>query len=68
MKEPINKTKMIKTVFVMMARQSKAVTVEESFLSHRRKNMEDMKQRYAYAGNLLRAEISFSEYILDVLD
>ena len=59
---------MIKIVFLMVARQSKAVRVEKKFLSHRRINMEDIKQRYAYVYNLLRAEISFAEHVLQILD
>ena len=30
--------------------------------------MEDIKQRYAHVGNLLRAEISFSEHVLQILN
>ena len=68
MKKTIDKSMMIKIVFLMVARQSKAVRVEKKFLSHRMINMEDIKQRYAYVGNLLRAEISFSEHVLQILD
>ena len=59
---------MIKIAFLIVARRSKAVRVEKQFLSHRGINMEDIKQRHAYVGNLLRAEISFSEHVWQILD
>ena len=67
MKITIDKSTIIRIGFLMVARRSKAVRVEKEFLSHRRINMEDIKQRYAHVGNLLRAEISFSEHVLQVL-
>ena len=68
MKKTIDKSMMIKIVFLIVATKSKAVRVEKKFLSHRRINMEDIKQWYAYVGNLLRAEISFSEHVLQILN
>ena len=59
---------MINIVILMVARQSIAVRVESILLSHQRINMEDIKQRYAYVGNLFRAEISFSQHVLHIVD